>query len=427
MRLPTKVSPWHPWTPAALILASIAGLPLCASADFVEDAKVGLTLRNYYFNRNYVDDQGPLIDGRRQGYARHWSQNLILDARSGYTEGALGFGVDALGLLSLKLDGDKWSRNTQMTPIHDDGYPPDDWGRLGLAGKMRLAETEVKVGEWATVLPVLRSDDGRSLPQTFQGGLLTSRDIESATLYVGQLRQNSPREDGSLEDFRFLGAGASDRFNVAGAEYSFNERQTMLGAWFAELEDIYDQRYYQLVHSQPVGDWVLGANVGYFNGSDNGKKLDGELSNETYTGMFSARHGNNTLYLGLMKVRGNSKWMRVNGASGATVANDGYSFTADAIGERSWQLRHDYDMAGLGIPGLTVMNRYIRGWDIDVSPSDSNGEEWIRESELAYTIQSGSLKDLTLKWRSTTVRRDFDGGQDFGDDRLIIIYPWSIL
>src|SRR5690606_15026873 len=156
-------------------------------------------------------------------------------------------------------------------------------------------------------------------------------------------------------------------------------------------------------------------------------KLDGDLSNETYTSMLSLKHGHNTVHLGLVKVRGNSKWMRVNGASGGTLANDGYSYTADNIDERSWQIRHDFDFAGLGIPGLTLMNRYIRGSDIDVSPADTSGKEWIRESELAYLVQSGALKGLTFRWRSSTVRRDFQGGQDFNEYRLIVFYPMTIL
>ncbi|EGH35606.1 OprD family outer membrane protein, partial [Pseudomonas syringae pv. japonica str. M301072] len=43
-------------------------------------------------------------------------------------------------------------------------------------------KTELKVGEWMPVLPILRSDDGRSLPQTFQGGQITSKEIDGLTL-----------------------------------------------------------------------------------------------------------------------------------------------------------------------------------------------------------------------------------------------------
>ena len=38
--------------------------------------------------------------------------------------------------------------------------------------------------------------------------------------------------------------------------------------------------------------------------------------------LFSARYGLHTLYLGLQKVSGDDGWMRVNGTSGGTLAND---------------------------------------------------------------------------------------------------------
>ena len=52
------------------------------------------------------------------------------------------------------------------------------------------------------VLPILRSDDGRSLPQTFRGGQITSKEINGLTLYGGQFRANSPRDDSSMSDIR---------------------------------------------------------------------------------------------------------------------------------------------------------------------------------------------------------------------------------
>ncbi|EGH05541.1 OprD family outer membrane protein, partial [Pseudomonas amygdali pv. aesculi str. 0893_23] len=75
----------------------------------------------------------------------------------------------------------------------------------------------------------------------------------------------------------------------------------------------------------------------------------------------TARHGGNTFCLGLQKVSGDSAWMRVNGTSGGTLANDSYNSSFDNAREKSWQLRHDYDFAALGAPGLTLMNRYISG------------------------------------------------------------------
>lgn len=392
-----------------------------AEGGFVEDAKANLNLRNFYINRNFVDPANP------QGKAEEWTQSFILDARSGFTQGLVGFGVDVLGLYSVKLDGGRGTANTQLLPVHDDGRPADDFGRLGVALKAKVSNTELKVGEWMPVLPILRSDDGRSLPQTFRGGQLTSQEIAGLTLYAGQFRANSPRNDASMEDMSMNGRAAftSDRFNFAGGEYSFNDKRTLIGLWNAELKDIYNQQFINLVHSQPVGDWTLGANLGYFIGKEDGAERAGKLDNRTASALLSARYGSNTFYVGLQRVSGDDPWMRVNGTSGGTLANDSYNSSFDNARERSWQVRHDFNFAGVGVPGLTLMNRYISGDNVHIG-AITDGEEWARESELAYVVQSGSLKNLSVKWRNSTMRRDYSSNT-FDENRLIISYPISIL
>ncbi|WP_419096440.1 OprD family porin [Pseudomonas sp. UBA6323] len=397
------------------------------AAGFVEDAKVTLGLRNYYFNRNYLNGTDPIVNGERQGQAEGWTQSFILDARSGYTQGTVGFGLDVLGLYSIKLDGNRGAANTQLMPIHDDGQAADDFGRTAVAAKAKISKTELKVGEWMAVLPILRADDGRSLPQTFQGAQLTSSEIDGLTLYGGQFWKNSQRNDASREDMSFTVNGAthnSDDFNFGGGEYRFNGNNTMVGVWHARLENVYQQSYAQLTHSQPVGDWVLGANLGYVTGKEEGSAKAGNLDNKVYQGAFSAKRGNNTFMVAYQRLSGDTKFMRIDGASGGTLVNDGFTNSYDNPEERSWQVRHDYNFAGMGIPGLTLMNRYVSGSNIHAG-GRTDAEEWGRESELAYTIQEGSLKNLSIRWRNSDVRRDV--GQDLHENRLIINYPLSIL
>ncbi|NIF30083.1 OprD family porin [Pantoea sp. Tr-811] len=405
--------------PFALIGAGLlAAVPDVGVAEgFVEDSKAVLGLRNFYINRNFTNPANP------QAKAEEWTQSFILDARSGFTEGPVGFGVDVLGLWSLKLDGGGGTYGTALLPRHDDGRPAGDYGRLAVAGKARISKTELKVGEWMVVLPILRSDDGRSLPQTFRGGQVTSREIAGLTLYGGQMRGNSPRNDASMEDMSY-GGGVSDRFNFVGGEYTFNQDRTMVGAWNAVLKDVYEQQYLQLTHSQPVGSWTFGANLGYFHGGEDGSERAGKLDNKTYSGMFSAKYGGNTFWVGLQKVDGDT-WMRVNGTSGGTLANDSYNSSFDNANERSWQLRHDFNFVTLGMPGLTLMNRYISGRDVHTG-AVTDGKEWVRESELAYVIQSGPFKDLSVKWRNSTIRRDYSNNE-FDENRVIFNYPLSLL
>ena len=404
----------------ALALACALPLPGQA-AGFVDDASVNLNLRNFFINRNFTNP------GNAQGLAQEWTQNFILDARSGFTQGTVGFGVDALGLYSIKLDGGKDSGGTQLLPVGSDGRPADDFGRLAVAGKMKIGKTVLKVGEWMPVLPILRSDDGRSLPQTFEGAQVTSQDFDGLTLYGGQFRKNSPRNDSSMDDMFMQGKATvtSDRFNFVGGEYTFNEKRTMVGLWNAELKDIYQQQYLQVTHSQPLGDWTLGANLGYFRGTEEGSAKAGNLDNRTVSALLSARYGGNTFYVGLQKVSGDDGWMRVNGTSGGTLANDTYNSSYDSAREKSWQLRHDYNFAALGVPGLTLMNRYLSGSNVHTG-TITDGKEWGRETELAYTLQSGTFKDLNLRIRNSTIRRDYSTSE-FDENRLIVSYPLNIL
>ena len=413
-----------PYFVPSLIAIALASATLPAHAEesgFVEGAKVNLNLRNFYINRNFTNPT------KAQGKAEEWTQSFILDAKSGFTQGTVGFGMDVLGLYSVKLDGGKGTGGTQLLPLDHDGRPADNFGRTNVAFKAKLSQTEAKVGDWMPVLPILRSDDGRSLPQTFRGGQITSKEIDGLTLYGGQFRQNSPRDDSSMSDMSMTGKAAftSDRFNFQGGEFLFNEKRTQIGLWNAELKDIYSQHLINLVHSQPLGDWTLGANLGFFYGKDDGSARAGQLDNKTLFGLFSARYGGNTFYVGLQKLTGDSPWMRVNGTSGGTLANDSYNSSYDNAREKSWQVRHDYNFVALGVPGLTLMNRYISGDNVHTG-NITDGKEWGRESELGYTVQSGALKNLNLKWRNSTMRRDYSNNE-FDENRLIISYPISLL
>jgi hypothetical protein len=49
-----------------------------------------------------------------------------------------------------------------------------------------------------------------------------------------------------------------------------------------------------------------------------------------------------------------------------------------------------------------------------------------RESEVAHTLQSGTFKDLDVRLRNASIRRDFSTNQ-FDENRLIVSYPLSLL
>jgi hypothetical protein len=404
---------------AAASLALGTGLPAWAEdGGFFEDAKTDLVLRNYYFNRDFRDP------GAAKSKVEEWAQGFILKFNSGYTPGVVGFGLDGIAMFGVKLDSGRGTSGSELLPVHDDGRATDNYGRAGVAAKMRISATELKVGELLPDIPLLRYDDGRLLPQTFRGVMLDSREIAGLGLQAGQYRSVSLRNSSDMQDLSAWAAPGvtSDGFTYAGAEYRFNQQRTLIGAWHAQLEDIYQQSYFNLLHKQPVGDWVLGANLGYFIDKDDGQARIGEIQSRTAYALLSASTAGHTLYLGLQKVSGDSPWMSVYGSSGRTLGNDMFNGNFSNADERSWQLRYDYNFAAMGVPGLLAMVRYGHGENA-TTKAGSNGKEWERDTEVGYTFQSGSLKNLSVRVNNATNRRSFNS--DFDQTRVIVSYPLS--
>ncbi|WP_442964631.1 OprD family porin [Pseudomonas sp. GCEP-101] len=396
-----------------------------AAASFLDDSSATLQARNYYFSRDYSDIVGP----NRQSKAEEWAQGFILNFASGYTPGPVGFGVDAIGLLGLKLDSSPDRTNTGLLPVGDDGRAPGNYSRLGLAAKARLSNTELKFGELQPNLPVLAFSDIRLLPPSFQGTALTSREIDGLTLQAGHLTSTHLRNEGGDEkmiamlSYQPQRQAQSDAFNYAGGDYDFNAGRTRVSAWYGQLEDIYQQRFLGLKHSQPVGgDWVLGANLGLYDASESGAHLLGNIDNRAFFSLLSAKHGGHTVFLGYQGMYGDSAFPRVF-ANIAPLGNEVPTYEFASTDERSWQVRYDYDFAALGLPGLVSTLRYIDGDNVDTGKG-YEGRDRERDIDLGYTVQSGPLAGLNVRVRNAMARSNYR--TDVDENRLVFNYTWTL-
>ncbi len=420
----------RPLSPPVLPPPAPAPLPPVppAGGGFIKDSSATLQFRNYYFSRDFSDIVGP----NKQSKAEEWAQGFILNFASGYTPGPIGFGLDVVGLLGVKLDSDRRHTNTGLLPVHGDGEAADEYSRIGPALKARVSKTELKVGELQPNLPVLIFSDNRLLPPTYQGASLVSGEIPGLTLQAGQFRSTSLRNSTNDQEMyalindpinpRRIAGVTSDRFNYVGADYRFNRDRTSVGVWQAQLKDIYRQRFYGLKHFQTLGNWGLGANLGYFTAEDDGRSLGGDLDNQALFALLSARHGGHTFYVGYQAMYGGNGFLRV-GDNISPLGNEVPTFEFAAPHERSWQLRHDFDFAVLGLPGLTSTLRYICGDNVE-SGRGFEGRDWERDLDLAYTVQSGPLRNLSLRLRNVTARSNYR--TDIDENRLILSYTLKL-
>ncbi|WHS58361.1 OprD family porin [Pseudomonas sp. G2-4] len=403
-------------------LFATAVLLLChftnAQADFVKDSTATLTTRNFYLNRDFRQSGAP------QAKAEEWTQGFFAEFQSGYTDGTLGFGLDALGELGIKLDSGPGRRGTGLLPYGpNSNQPVDDYSELGLTAKMRLSRTQLKVGTLMPIHPLAYYSDTRLLPSTFTGAYLTSSEIDDLSVTAARLTEANGRDSSSNDDISYAGQN-SDHLDLLGGDYTLGKNLT-LRYHHGELQDIYRQQFAGLVHVLPLGQGLsLRSDLRYFDSNDIGAGKAGKIDNRNFNGMF-------TLSVGAQRF--SAAFQRLSGDSVFPVIDTGTPYVANLVtyntftkaNEKSWQLRYEYDFAALGIPGLTFMTRYVKGSEIR-TPTVRNGSEWERDTDLTYVFQRGALEGLNLRWRNVTYRSGDGLTQKLDENRLIVGYTWKL-
>ncbi|MEB0043949.1 MULTISPECIES: OprD family porin [unclassified Pseudomonas] len=429
------------------VLAQQAG-----AAGFIEDSKATLGLRNFYIN---TDNRS----GTGANKNEEWGQGFDLRFISGYTQGTVQFGVDAIGLYGVRLDSSPAkSGNSSGTASGGTVFPSDgnsavpDFGSLGLTGKVKISQTELKIGTLQPNNPVIKSNDGRLLPQTFTGGQITSNDIKDLTLTAGQIESAKGRNSSNDEDLSIAGANKgsnydtgkfSNKFYYGGADYKITKDLTA-SYYYGELKDFYSQNFLGLVHNWSIGPGVLKSDLRYYRSRDNGAngntsgyytsgyysdnkpQTSGKVDNDLYSYLALYSVEGHTFGGGYQYTKGDSDfpWLNQGDGSSNSTTTDMQIQKFARAGERTWQARYAYDFAKVGLPGLTAGVIYLRGNNIASTTGDKT--EWERDLTVGYVVPQGPLKNLGVAWKNAMWRTDV-ATRDQDENRLIVSYSIPLL
>jgi hypothetical protein len=429
------------------VLAQQAG-----AAGFIEDSKASVSSRTFYYNAD-----------TREGTAndqKETAEGLRFDYTSGFTQGLVGFGIDAQALVGIHLDGGKGHHpdNNSFFPSDSDGSAVDEWSRVGANVKARISKTELHVGSaLAPQLPILLANDSRVLPATYDGGIITSKDIDNFTLVAGQLEHSAGRATSNSTGLAVAGGTQdSNQFRFGGVDWKVT-KDLMLQAYHSELQDYYKQNFFGLIHVLPIADGQsFKTDLRYFDSSSDGKngttgymfnnnggfaKTPGEVDNTTWSAMFTYTLGANAFLVGHQRVSDDGGFVYLNqgnvvDGNGRNEGNGGpsfYLFTDSVVngfvraGENTTFGQYTYDFASLGAPGLKASVSYLRGQDIKATDGIGKDQtEWERDLRVDYVIQTGALKGFGTTLRHGTYRGDTNiPAQD--QTRLIFNYTYSFL
>lgn len=429
----------------ALVLGGLGlTLTLQVHADFISDSKANLGMRNFYFNND--NRNGTAIPSKTE----EWAQGFMLDYKSGYTAGAVGFGVDALGLLGITLDSGKGRHvGSSMIPSDSDSSAVDEWSRLGLTGKIKVLKTELRFGTLIPKLPILIASDGRVLPQTFEGSQITSSEFNELTLTGGRIEHATGR--GSSDQTGLAAAGGtreSNHFDFAGGDWNVTKDLTAQ-YYYANLENYYTQQFMGLIHTFALSDnQFLKTDLRYFKTASSGKNSsgssgyrisgytkngDGEIDNRTWSAALVYGLDGHAITLGYQSVSDGSNFTQLNqgsladkGAGGSSLYlyTDRLMQSFNRAGEKTSFGQYAYDFAAAGIPGLKASIMYLSGDNIQTTSGD-NQKEWERDISLDYVLQSGALKGVGFSWRNGKSHSEASRNQD--QNRLIVSYSIPLL
>ena len=417
------------WSMIALaVAAGTSQLAVASSQDeakgFVEDSQLNVKLRNLYFSRDFRNN--PSTDQSRRA---EWGQGFLGTFESGFTQGTIGVGVDAIGMLGIKLDGGRGTTNTGLFPVGSDGRPEDDYSKAGAAVKFRVSDTVLKVGDQFTALPVFATDDSRLLPEMAQGALITSSEIKGLTLHAGRFTSLTAQEQTNRDSFRLKEA------DVVGGTYAFTDSLST-SLYYSKVEDYWRKVYANINWALPISDtqglvFDFNAYNTKSDGADLVRAYDGDKLDNTIFSLSAAWNiGAHTFTIAGQRVTGDGDYAYgVDGGGSVYVANSIARSDFNAEDERSWQVRYDLNFAEYGIPGLSFMTRYVRGTGANVEGTD-NGKEWERDIDIKYVLQDGPAKDLSFRVRQATYRSAdgvYYGSPSLDELRLIVEYPVSIL
>ncbi|MCQ2997229.1 OprD family porin [Pseudomonas syringae] len=431
------------------VLSTLAGVtPLTAFAEeqkegFIEGSTLTVLNRSFYMNRDHRKGESSPTGN---GYSEAWAQGVIGKFESGFTQGTFGIGVDAFAMLGIKLDtgdGRNGGRSSfDVLPVDGDGEAEDEYSKVGGALKARAFDTVVKVGDVFPSTPVVSFGDSRLLPESFRGVTATNTSISGLTLQGGRLHSMSQPASSSMRDnFATFYAGSVNAPWVAyfGGDYAATDSLS-LSLYTSRLKDAWDQTYASTSYTLPLSDnLALTGSLNYYNATDEGKKLLGEFDNDIWSAKIGLQYGAHTLALSHQRNEGDDDFDYLRQSDSIYLANSIQYSDFNSPKERSWMVTYNLDMTTFGVPGLSFMTRYGKGTDADYSNAnstymrrDSDGnpltdqKRWERDIEAKYIVQTGNLKDLSLRVRQATTRATaFES--DLDEVRVIVEYPLSVL
>ncbi len=395
-----------------------------ASADvennegFIESSTATLNNTTVYFSRDFRSPNAP------QSKREETATGFVLNFESGYSQGPIGLGFDTIAMMGIKLDSEQDDAGTGLLPSSFGNTGPANYAEIRGAVKAHIVEdTVLRYGVHLPSNPVIAYDSYRLLPSHYNGYSITNDSIDGLFVEAGRMNDRGEMASSSETDGALI---PNEKLTYLGGNYAFSDHLSTT-LYTSDAENLWKRHFAGLTYTLPLANEMsLTTDLAHYETSN--ESAIAEYDNNASSLALTLGAGNHAFGVAYQRMGGDAGFVYFDAA--AYLANIVQYLDFNAKDERSYQARYDYDFAGLGIPGLTFMTRYVTSDNIDTNfyTSVRRDSRWERDTNIKYTVQNGALEGLNLLWRNATIRQDdsLDGG-DVDENRLIVSYTWDLL
>jgi hypothetical protein len=416
------LAPWRRAIAGAGLVA-IGWVPV-ASADggdlqsaLVDDSKVYVHLRSYYFDRDKPDDtrSSAWAIGGWAGYESGWIADL------------LGFGV--VGYTSLPLWAPDDKDGTLLLKPGQDGYAAVGQAYVSL----KFGEHVFKGYRQLINQPEVNPQDNRMTPNTFEGYTLGGK-WRDLTYLAGYLTKEKERNSDKFRDLaQVAGApeGVSEDMWMGGVEWAPAKDQLYrLSAY--RVPDILQSYYADGSALLPLaGELRLRLSGQYMTQRSSGDNLLTGSSFDTWSAGVKADliRGPATFSIAYTQTGDGDNYRSPYGSWAGYTSMIVKDF--NRAGEQAWLLGGAYDFGVHGLTGFSVNAYVVHGTDaIDPASGAGTSDNTEYDLTLDYRFSAESwpawIRPLWLRARAVRVEEDFgDRTAVTKDYRVIANYLWT--
>ena len=271
-------------------------------------------------------------------------------------------------------------------------------------------------------------DPSRQLLTTYSGAWLESKEMKDTKLTLAYIDGINNRYDNQFRELTkfappvYDNGAKADGMYIAGIDHQFNQN---IGAsyWYADVQDIYQQHYVGVNYKTTLGAKAkLDSHIRYFDNSESGDQLYGNIDNQALSVGAKINHGAHTFALGYQQMFGQNAFPTIGGwVPQPYLVNWGVA-TFTNVNEKSWGFTYAYDFSELGAKGLNATAVYFTGSDADVAGKQAQKSDEINLI-VNYTLPEGKFKGLGIQ--GMYIDADFDWKTDLKEYRVATTYTYK--